>query len=340
MAQVKKIASVVSAAVVAAMGFSMSATAGILAQSIVDISGLTIRVANGGSGRSDTLVDLNSIQAVQGNTATIPDGNGGTVTVPKFGRQTYDAGAALNSNTQTGPSGAVEIIDPAVPVIINETSCFGNGCPHTPGTGLVLGEGRDAASSSVKFSGNAFTSDGADLLLDSTVAIGSGSGSASNNTSLGLDFSFTLAQGATPFGLELYFNASTVFTRLLEKTGETANATLDWSFSLTRDGTVVAVWEPGPLGGTVFGGSALSTGNLNPFGGQIGNLTGNSTGGIPSTVFEFETDDLIDGTYILSLETSTAADGSAVAAPGSLALLALGLLGLAGRVGCRSRSFS
>lgn len=292
------------AAVLGAVGLTgaTGASAGILAQSIIDIQNLTFRVADGATGRSSTAI----------NPALI------TPTSSNFGNQFYDLGATLNgtANNPAGVSIGINALDQVV--VIDEVACVPAGCnAYIPGTDLSLGDNVNVATSSIDFEGNAFTT-GADLLVDSTVSLAGGSGSASNNTSLGLTFNFTVQQGSE-FGLEIYFDASSIFTTVVQKAGESASATQAWNFKLTKAGSPFPIeFEPRIL---------------NPSGGQINSPSFNVDFTNPGETFEFETDLLTSGEYQLSLTTSTAADGTVIPAPMTLALFGLGMVGagLAGR---------
>jgi hypothetical protein len=158
-----------------------------------------------------------------------------------------------------------------------------------------------------------------------------GSGTASNNTTLGLTYDLLLPDQAPPISLQISFMAAGLFTATIDELGDSASASVAWSFVLTDEaGNLVSAWNPGSLlsgNSDFFGGTEYAFGDIN----AAQNITspGSNVDEAPGDLsFEFETDPLSAGRYSLSVVTSTTADGTTdVPVPGTLGLLGLGLLG-------------
>lgn len=293
------------------------AQATVIAQSILKIDGLTMRVANGGEGLSDTLFNPDNFTDVSGS-------------------QTGQAQANLNDGLDLGAGFVKNLNSPAdLFVVANEihSVCEGAGCGgYVSPTDLnPLPATSTFAYAQTSLTGNMLLGIGANLLLDNTIAlVGDNDGTAQSKIDLGVTFNFTLASGVS--GLELRFSALEIFNQLIDTLGEFASGDNSFSFALIKSTDIDPIAEWNPTGGMTSGGTVYSSPfNLNRNSKTVNNPMFNSaynSTSVSSNIFEFETGALSAGIYQLSLGATVNAAGGSIPEPATLALLSIGLMGV------------
>jgi hypothetical protein len=280
------------------LAFGGQAQAGALTQSILDITNFTVTIPTTGV----------IVTGVSNDGTALASLNGATV-------------GAVQPAT-TGPV-TLTVCEPSVP-----------GCPmHTPGTVVTPPATGDFAISTANLSGVAAIPPGANALTDNVVSLQS-NGTGAATSKLGLVATFVITVTGAPATISFSDNVRTSLLAQLDagSTG-TANALIGWSLTLvpTAGGSSFVF---APNGVVDAAGETADDCNQNTNVGVLGTGplidTKTCTGRFAASAT------LGAGSYTATI-THTGSAAAAIPAPGTLALLAGGLLGL-GWVGRRRNS--
>ena len=366
MIQLKKIAAGIGAALALAHGGSALAlpVPGAFAESMLNLNNFQLRVGNGTSAISSTLINA-AIGALptglQDLGITQVNSNGSTTSTLTPGNLSNTAainGAGVGTNfdlrSYLGP-GSVNAVGPLAPLNLTaaETSGkvgteFGLGAGNAPGTANGPSFTSTFAGGASISHGNALTGQDT-VIVHSITGIANGGVQGGNNGDQGLkstSFTISVGTGAHVVGgklkLELSFNADGYMENALSANGQT-DTNFSWNFTVVDDdvgGPAVFSWTPsGNAVGSNF--TCSIVGNCTEFASafSLNQSASNQPFGIfgptDKTIvnapgaFQAELDLLAQHNYTLTLTHKTGAHAqlAAIPEPTTLALLGLGLVG-------------
>lgn len=253
--------------------------------------------------------------------------------------------AGANSGDVSAQLGNVSASDTANPEDFSNftlSECVGAGCGnYSPGTALAVGSDPlfTYAGSASSVSGDALTADGSTALIDNTVSM-TGSNVGTSGSNVGLLASFTITTDEVS-SLIFGFNADAFLRTFVGTEGVgSAIASINWNLSVSDDDDEVFSWNGGnDIEGGVLINSACAinrTRSRNTPGENSYDPSCDSTADVfqdgGAYGFGAITGELAAGTYQVSIRQSGSADArfQAVPAPGTVALLGAGLLAVTG----------
>lgn len=244
------------------------------------------------------------------------------------------------------PSGTIiNPIDPSNPTVNHQVAAgpnAGNYVEYTSygvgnlGAGVFAGSASNHSGNGLQLNGGGPTT--ADTHAQVNINGAEAYGSADSRQTLGSTFILNVVQTLTT---DVLFNAEAYLRIALGQDDVLANATRSWSLTVRPDGNLANLvdWSPngqaGGLGGFCVGLGActeLADGfdlNFEANTQDTADLSLTNPGITESGAFGLRVT-LTPGKYIITVSHETNADAQAIPEPGSLALLGIGMFGLAG----------